>query len=53
MILDMNPIAHVQTVPVQIRTFAAPDARNRMRNELLGVLIWTIVLLQQFEIVAC
>ena len=43
-VIDMNPIAYVQTVPVQFGTLPAPDACNRMRNELLGVLIWTIVI---------
>ena len=43
-VIDMNPIAYVQTVPVQFRTLPAPDACNRMRNELLRVLIWTIVI---------
>ena len=43
-VIDMNPIAYVQAVPVQFGTLAAPNTCDRTRDKLLGMLIRTVVI---------
>ena len=44
MILHVNPVAYIQAIAVQLRTLAALNACNRMRDELLRMLVWAVVI---------
>lgn len=43
MIVDMDPITHIKTISVELRTFARKDPGNLARNKLLDMLIRTII----------
>ena len=43
-ILNMNPIAHIKTVAIQLGAFTMFNACNGMRDEFLGMLVRTVVI---------
>ena len=42
-VLGMNPVAHVLALAVQLRTLPVQDVRDLARDELLHMLVWTVV----------
>ena len=43
MVLRVNPVAHVQTLAVQLRTLPVQDVRDLARDELLHMLVGTVI----------
>ena len=44
MIFCVNPVAHIQSITIELRAHPRKNIRNLARNELLYMLVWPVII---------